>query len=862
VQTPAANTFRKKQTEAKPSEATSQASGSGKASWLAWASDPRTRQVTGIALILLSFFLLVAMVSHIFTGRADQSLLHAEDELTLRQAGQEVENWMGYAGAWASDLLMYRGFGVAAILLTPMLFALGYWVALKRALLNGKRPFSRLLLFGVIWLATVLGLFVLQLNAEERWSWLPGAIGYETGSFLFGMLGWAAWLLVGFAALVFVVFVFNITSFTQARKEVAESISNLQEVNRRETELARALEENDLRSTIDPAFLTPAEDVDSHVPPASGAATDRLGRVVTQEDGVVFELHVGNNGVSAKPTRNGAGEIPELEVVIPPEPIYAPNTNPIVPIGQKPAPEADTEFVVIEPVIEAQTTISKHYDPTLDLSTYRFPILDLLDDHGRGSIMVEREELEANKNTIVNTLTQFSISIASIQATVGPTVTLYEIVPEAGVRISKIKNLEDDIALSLAALGIRIIAPMPGKGTIGIEVPNKNRETVSIRSVLMTEKFQRSEMDLPVVLGKTISNEVFITDLAKMPHLLMAGATGQGKSVGLNVILTSLLFRKHPSQLKFVLVDPKKVELSIFSTIERHFLAKLPNAEEAIITDTRKVVNTLNSLCELMDTRYNLCKDAGCRNIKEYNNKFIRRELNPETGHHYMPYIVLVIDELADLMMTAGKEVEAPIARIAQLARAIGIHMVVATQRPSVNVITGTIKANFPARLSFRVTSKIDSRTILDTGGADRLIGYGDMLLSLGSDLVRLQCPFIDTPEVERVCSFIGEQRGYPTAYMLPEYYSENDPDLDDDSFDPTNRDLMFDDAARIVVAAQQGSGSLLQRKLKLGYARAGRLMDQLEAAGIVGPFEGGRPREVKYRDLGELDSYLKQLDH
>ncbi|MEO7080656.1 MAG: DNA translocase FtsK, partial [Flavobacteriales bacterium] len=482
------------------------------------------------------------------------------------------------------------------------------------------------------------------------------------------------------------------------------------------------------------------------------------------------------------------------------------------------------------------------YDPTLDLSSYVPPTLDLLAEHSTGELTVTKEELEENKNKIVTTLNNYNIGIEKIKATIGPTVTLYEIVPQAGVRISKIKNLEDDIALSLAALGIRIIAPIPGKGTIGIEVPNSNPQVVSMRAVVASEKFQNSKYDLPIVLGKTISNETFVTDLAKMPHLLMAGATGQGKSVGLNAILVSLLYKKHPSQIKFVLVDPKKVELTLFNKIERHFLAKLPGEGEAIITDTKKVVATLNSLCIEMDERYELLKDAEVRNIKEYNAKFVSRRLNPENGHRFLPYIVLVVDEFADLIMTAGREVETPIARLAQLARAIGIHLIIATQRPSVNIITGTIKANFPARIAFRVTSKIDSRTILDSGGADQLIGRGDMLLSTGNDLIRIQCAFVDTPEVEAITAFIGNQRGYPDALLLPDVPTE---DNELGSVDDGDRDSMFEDAARVVVQTQQGSTSLIQRKLKLGYNRAGRIVDQLEAAGILGGFEGSKARKV-----------------
>jgi S-DNA-T family DNA segregation ATPase FtsK/SpoIIIE len=517
---------------------------------------------------------------------------------------------------------------------------------------------------------------------------------------------------------------------------------------------------------------------------------------------------------------------------------------------------------VHEEEVEDEKTINKkvkdfgEYDPTLDLSRFQLPKIDLLENYGNQQITFDKQEIEANKNRIVDTLKNYNIEIQEIKATIGPTVTLYEIVPAAGIRISKIKNLEDDIALSLAALGIRIIAPIPGKGTIGIEVPNAKPQMVSMRQVISSQKFQEADMELPVAMGRTITNENFIFDLAKMPHLLMAGATGQGKSVGLNAILTSLLYKKHPSQLKFVLVDPKKVELTLYNKIERHYLAILPESDEAIITDTTKVINTLNSLCIEMDNRYELLKAAMVRNIKEYNSKFISRKLNPEEGHKYLPYIVLVIDEFADLIMTAGKEVEMPIARLAQLARAIGIHLIVATQRPSVNVITGIIKANFPARAAFRVTSKIDSRTILDAGGADQLIGKGDMLFSQGSSLTRLQCAFVDTPEVEEICDFIGNQQAYPQAYQLPEYAGEESGN-GMGSLDPSDRDSMFEDAARLVVATQQGSTSMIQRKLKLGYNRAGRIVDQLEAAGILGPFEGSKARQVLVPDEMALEQKL-----
>ena len=673
------------------------------------------------------------------------------------------------------------------------------------------------------------------------------------------MTGWAAWLIVAFGAVAFVIYYFNITSIGAFKKQIRHELDSIQNISQVETAIARNMDtprfDKETGPHLEEADL---EAIEAEHTPEEPLTTHADANRVTTADGMVFELYPGGqpNG-SRKPA--ATGEL-EMEIVVPePEPELAMAYNP--PAAAMVAPTAQPAiWEVTPPVQERLGTRIENFDPTLELSTYRYPVLELLRDVGTSNIEVDTMELTENKNTIIHTLKQYGIDISSIKATVGPTVTLYEIVPAPGVRISKITNLENDIALSLAALGIRIVAPIPGKGTIGIEVPNKKREMVAIRTVLSTEKFMKSEMALPVVLGKTISNEVFITDLSKMPHLLMAGATGQGKSVGLNVLLASLIYKKHPSQLKFVLVDPKKVELSVFAAIERHFLAKLPNAEEAIITDTRKVVYTLNSLCIEMDQRYDLLKEAGVRNIKEYNEKFVERRLNPEKGHRYLPYIVLVIDELADLMMTAGKEVETPIARLAQLARAIGIHLVVATQRPSVNVITGIIKANFPARLSFRVTSKVDSRTILDTGGAEQLIGQGDMLLSLGSDIVRLQCAYVDTEEIERICEFVGAQRGYPTAYMLPEFIGEDE--LDDmDDFDPINRDAMFDDAARTVVSHQQGSTSLLQRKLKLGYARAGRIMDQLEAAGIVSAFNGQKIREVKFTDIEGLESYLKGLD-
>ncbi len=819
--------------------------------FLAFLKDRRTHLTFGIFLLFFSFWLLFALVSHIFTGRADQSLMLPEEELGLRDAGHEVENWMGYLGAWTSNWLMFRGFGVAAILFAPLVFAAGYKIVFRLPLLGKGRPFARVVAFSLVWIATVLGLVVSGFHLEINFSWLCGAVGYEIADILKAMLSWGAWFVPVLSLAAFAIYFYNVTSLGGLRIKLQTELDSINNINKLETDFAHQVKSPSPTAPLDEMVDEDEGDgFDEDDEPLSPATPP-----IVMSDGITFEL---KTPTAPSKTQPKAEPVFEVNVAPPQEEYRVAASLQDQPVMDFTSPEA--EFEVAEPVEETFDKHLENYDPTLDLSTYRYPVLDLLNDFGAANIQVDTSELESNKDTIIHTLKQFGIGIASIKATVGPTVTLYEIVPDAGIRITKIKNLEDDIALSLAALGIRIIAPMPGKGTIGIEVPNKKREMVSIRTVLSTEKFMKSDMALPVALGKTISNEVFITDLAKMPHLLMAGATGQGKSVGLNVLLTSLIYKKHPSQLKFVLVDPKKVELSVFSTIERHFLAKLPNSEEAIITDTKKVVYTLNSLCILMDQRYDLLKDAGCRNLKEYNQKFTERRLNPEKGHQFMPYIVLVIDELADLMMTAGKEVELPIARLAQLARAVGIHLVVATQRPSVNVITGIIKANFPARLSFKVTSKIDSRTILDAGGAEQLIGNGDMLLSMGSDVVRLQCAFIDTPEVERICDFIGSQRGYPTAYHLPEFVGDDEDDGDSD-FDPVHRDAMFDDAARMIVTHQQGSTSLLQRKLKLGYARAGRLMDQLEAAGIVGPFTGSKAREVMMKDPHSLEQFLKDLD-
>ncbi|MDH5610200.1 MAG: DNA translocase FtsK, partial [Cyclobacteriaceae bacterium] len=704
----------------------------------------------------------------------------------------------------------------------------------------------------------LLGYIVLSSDVVTEWAFLSGGIGFELAIVLESLMGWGTFLLILFMIVVFNMYFFNITqlpSFTfwddLTRVLFFWKKGNLEafadpDISSVLDRVRQEVEEEDQDGNGIPQ--NPGRDASWQItfPVKDKSKQEAIAPNPQKDEPVTFEIE------KKKAEPRPSNEPLDMEIV----------SNPVRPAGGKATPakgEDNLELEVAKPEFEEKHTDQlENYDPTLDLPRYRFPTPDLLFDYPVKDVTVSREELATNKDKIVETLINFKIGISSIKATIGPTVTLYEIVPEAGVKISKIKNLEDDIALSLSALGIRIIAPIPGKGTIGIEVPNKNREMVDIKSVITTEKFMKSDKELPVVLGKTISNEVYVTDLTKMPHLLMAGATGQGKSVGLNIILASLLYKKHPSQLKLILVDPKKVELTLFNKIERHFLAKLPDSDEAIITDTSKVVYTLNSLCIEMDNRYDLLKEAGCRNLKEYNKKFVSRRLNPKKGHRFLPYIVVVIDELADLMMTAGKEVETPIARLAQLARAIGIHLIVATQRPSVNVITGIIKANFPARLSFRVTSKVDSRTILDAGGAEQLIGMGDMLLSQGSEIIRLQCGFVDTPEIEAICDFIGEQRGYDSAYLLPEFVGEDDGGVG--TVDLSDRDALFEEAARIIVIHQQGSTSLIQRKMKLGYNRAGRIIDQLEAAGIVGPFEGSKAREVLIRDEYSLEQLLSEI--
>ncbi|MDO6597276.1 DNA translocase FtsK [Oceanihabitans sp. 2_MG-2023] len=769
--------------------------------------------VLGSLLIILGLLLFIAFLSFFFTGKADQSTL---TEFGSRNV--ETQNWLSKSGVWLSDFFIQRGFGIASFIFSGLIFLSGVYVLLnlKKEKL-GKHWFWGTLI--VIWLSILFGFFAHKNDI------LGGVIGFEINSFLqdyIGKIGTILLLVFGLITYLATRFKMTVETFAKvfkkAKKEINEEIDDFKE------EFIPL--DNDLTAEAEEIKAAHQVNVQKEAP------------IVVQQE---IKPEIKKEPKTKIKTDDFKVEIAKEEE------------------EEEVAMEVEK---VAEEISETDNLANKlvedfgQFDPTLELGNYQFPPLDLLKKYDNEGISINQEELEENKNRIVETLNNYKIGISSIKATIGPTVTLYEIVPEAGVRISKIKNLEDDIALSLSALGIRIIAPIPGKGTIGIEVPNKSSTIVSMRSVIASQKFQKSEMQLPIAFGKTISNETFVVDLAKMPHMLMAGATGQGKSVGLNAVLTSLLYKKHPAEVKFVLVDPKKVELTLFNKIERHYLAKLPDEAEAIITDNTKVINTLNSLCIEMDNRYEMLKNALCRNIVEYNTKFKARKLNPNDGHAFLPYIVLVVDEFADLIMTAGKEVETPVARLAQLARAIGIHLIIATQRPSVNVITGIIKANFPARIAFRVTSKIDSRTILDGSGADQLIGRGDMLYTQGNELVRIQCAFVDTPEVERIVDFIGAQKAYPDAHLLPEYVGEESGTSLD--IDISDRDKLFREAAELIVIAQQGSASLLQRKLKLGYNRAGRLIDQLEAAGIVGGFEGSKARQVLVPDLVALDQLLE----
>ena len=832
-------------------------------------SEQWVRQVPGIALAALGLFGFFGILAYFFTWQGDYAQVSGGSRWMYLVEGPTADHWLGRSGALVSHLLVNRGFGPAALFIPWILLLVGIRLMFIDSTLQlGRRIYSSL---------------VLMLSLSCTLSYLGNDLA--NGKFAWG--GWAgnamsSWL-IGFGGTLGTAFILGLFWFVYFSILMGWVFSVAALQSRLPWLFSRPLNTSALDDGMDDGLDSGASAGDGAW--RGGVQVEGGGRTNARSGSGAVAGAGGMNAEGLYPDDlNAGGMSGELNSAVDPNggiqnDEQAAHTD----FDREDGPDADEQPVAHnfggttgEPELEIRESADEGlehvkaggvalssdqlYDPKLDLSGYKYPPIDLLEEYGSQKIQIHPDELERNKNQITETLRHYNIGIDKIRATVGPTVTLYEIVPAAGVRISRIKNLEDDIALSLAALGIRIIAPMPGKGTIGIEVPNQNKEMVGMRSLLASEKFIKTDMELPMALGKTISNEIFIADLAKMPHLLMAGATGQGKSVGLNAMLLSLLYKKHPSELKLVLVDPKKVELSLFRHIERHFLARLPDNDEAIVTDTLQVVDTMQSLCIEMDRRYDLLKDAQVRNLSEYNDKFRKRKLLPRDGHRFLPYIVVVIDEFADLIMTAGKEIEMPIARLAQLARAVGIHLIIATQRPSVNIITGTIKANFPARIAFKVSSRIDSRTILDAGGADQLIGRGDMLLSQGSDVIRLQCAFVDTPEVESVCNYIGGQRGYPDAFLLPEYSSREEGSSVQD-FDPSERDPMFDEAARVIVHNQIGSTSLLQRKMKLGYNRAGRIIDQLEAAGIVGPFEGSKPREVLVGDEYSLEQLLKRLD-
>ena len=803
----------------KPSTKTTTDTSERKPSIFAFLKTKQAQTIFGIFLMLFSIFLCIAFISFFFNWQEDQSTLN---QLTNRAV--KSKNLLGKIGANLSHFFIYKGFGIAAFIVALQLFLTGLYILFQRKL-------SKMV---ISWNWSLIAMVLVSVTfgfLHERFALLSGVIGFEINIYLQDFIGKTGLtILLIFFFLAYIVLRYKVT-FDQFINKIKQDRAE------------RALKEEEEEEEEVQSFQTISLTSDEESKSAFEKSVIDLKPTISKHSDVTTKKEKIDLKIEADKT-------PVLKTTI-----FKEEETAIEPIVEIDVAIGREEKSVAENLSDKLLKDFGEFDPTLELANFKFPTFNLLKQYNE-TISIDPEELEANKDKIVETLKNYKIGIAEIKATVGPTITLYEIVPEAGIRISKIKNLEDDIALSLSALGIRIIAPIPGKGTIGIEVPNKKSTIVSMYSVISSKKFQESTMELPIALGKTISNETFVVDLATMPHLLMAGATGQGKSVGLNAVLTSLLYKKHPAEVKFILVDPKKVELTLFNKIERHYLAKIPDVEDAIITDTTKVVHTLNSLCIEMDNRYDLLKAAMVRNIKEYNTKFKARRLNPNDGHQFLPYIVLVIDEFADLIMTAGKEVETPIARLAQLARAIGIHLIVATQRPSVNVITGIIKANFPARIAFRVTSKIDSRTILDAGGADQLIGRGDLLYTAGNNLNRIQCAFVDTPEIEKITDFIGSQKAYAEAYQLPEY-------VDDESgtsvdIDIEDRDKLFRDAAEIIVTAQQGSASLLQRKLKLGYNRAGRLIDQLEAAGIVGGFEGSKARQVLVTDFVALDQLLE----
>ena len=812
----------------------------------------KPRVFFGLTFILFSIILTFSFISYLMNWKADQSQAG-----TMLDKSIKSSNLFGKLGDWLGNIFIFESIGVASFIIAFLFLVFGT-IILKKKMFKPWKTVGHSLFF-ICWLPILFGAITKGQGV------LSGVYGYQIMDSLNTIIGsYGLWLV-----LISSIGLYFILEFNLRPSSIKSKLNDLNDntIGR----VKSMMPSSDENFEADDELIEEAENKEINPSRITVTETVKPGNA-DHEPVVEVETIVTPNKTSFDDDKNGFSQ--QLHVDLNPK-SSVPMPSPEQAFDIKPSTttavaDDDIKFKVeVAPVVDilddsdrkSQELVEKHglYDHKLDLANFQMPTVDLLKDYGNEEISINKEELEENKNKIVGLLKNFNVGIAEIKATIGPTVTLYEIVPEAGIRVAAIKKLQDDIALNLSALGIRIIAPMPGKGTIGIEVPRKNPTMVSMRSVIASQKFQNTDMDLPVVFGKTISNEIFMADLSKMPHLLMAGATGQGKSVGINAILTSLLYKKHPSELKFVMVDPKKVELSLYSKIERHYLAKLPDAEEAIITDTNKVINTLNSLCIEMDTRYDLLKNAFCKNLKEYNKKFSERKLNPENGHRYLPYIVLVVDEFADLIMTAGKEVELPIARLAQLARAVGIHLIVATQRPSVNVITGMIKANFPARAAFRVISSVDSRTILDSPGADQLIGKGDMLYFNGNEILRLQCAFVDTPEVERLAEYIGEQKGYASAFILPEYVSEDSASTVG-AFDPNEKDALFEEAARIIVSTQQGSTSMLQRQLKLGYNRAGRIMDQLEASGIVGGFNGAKAREVLISDLHSLEQFLDDL--
>lgn len=810
----------------------------------------------GLVFILFSIILTFSFISYLMNWKSDQSQAGTMLDKTIKSS-----NLFGKVGDWLGNIFIFESIGIASFIIAFLILVFGTLILKK----NYFKPWKTIghSLFFICWLPIFFG----AAFTKHQGGVLSGVYGYQIMDSLNALIGDVGmWLVLVASIALYFILEFNLRPSAVKAKlgeinentigRVKSMMPSSDENFEADEELEEEAVENNVTVTemVNPKITEePAKDF-TEIPTSPVIETISTPNQTSFENDKEITQSI-NLNLNTKPSTPVASPSEAFDIT-PSKSLAQSDEN--IKFNVEVAPVID---VLDESDKKSQELVEKHglYDHKLDLANFQMPPVDLLKDYGNEEISINKEELEENKNKIVGLLKNFNVGIAEIKATIGPTVTLYEIVPEAGIRVAAIKKLQDDIALNLSALGIRIIAPMPGKGTIGIEVPRKNPTMVSMRSVIGSQKFQNTDMDLPVVFGKTISNEIFMADLSKMPHLLMAGATGQGKSVGINAILTSLLYKKHPSELKFVMVDPKKVELSLYSKIERHYLAKLPDAEEAIITDTNKVINTLNSLCIEMDTRYDLLKNAFCKNLKEYNKKFSERKLNPENGHRYLPYIVLVVDEFADLIMTAGKEVELPIARLAQLARAVGIHLIVATQRPSVNVITGMIKANFPARAAFRVISSVDSRTILDSPGADQLIGKGDMLYFNGNEILRLQCAFVDTPEVERLAEFIGEQKGYASALMLPEYVSE-DSTSTVGTFDPNEKDALFEEAARIIVSTQQGSTSMLQRQLKLGYNRAGRIMDQLEASGIVGGFNGAKAREVIIGDLHSLEQFLEDL--